>query len=261
MKVVLLAGGKGTRLAEETGSRPKPMVEIGSRPLLWHLMKYYASFGHREFYAALGYKGAFIKEYFLNYSKLRTPELSVDLRTGEIATAGALPEDWLVHLVDTGVGTMTGGRVARLRSHLHDSTFMLTYGDGLSNIDLDALLEFHRSHGRIATVTAVRPPARFGDMRLEGDRVVDFQEKPASGEGWINGGFFVFEPAVLDYIPGDTTHLEVEPLATLAQEDQLRAFRHDDFWQCMDTLRDLGILETHWKSGKAPWARVGSPRA
>ena len=256
MKVALLAGGLGTRLAEETGTRPKPMVEVGGRPILWHLMKYYASFGHNEFLVALGYKADVIKDYFLDYSMLSTPELTIELRSGRVSTAGDAPEDWLVHLVDTGPETMTGGRLARLRAQVSDGTFMLSYGDGLSNVDLDVLLAFHRSHGKLATVTAVRPPARFGELHMDGDRVVEFSEKPMTGEGWINGGFFVFEPAVLDYIAGDETHLEVEPLANLAREGELHAFRHPDFWQCMDTLRDLRTLEELWSGGKAPWLRA-----
>jgi len=254
MKVVILAGGLGTRLAEHTQVRPKPMVEIGGRPILWHIMKYYEAFGHREFFVALGYLGTVIKDYFLDYRLLGTPELVVNLSDGSFETRGRPPEDWLVHLVDTGQETMTGGRLRRLASHVGDETFMLTYGDGLSNVDLDALLDFHRSHGKIATVTAVRPPARFGGLLLEGDTVREFTEKPIIGEGWINGGFFVFEPAVFDYIEGDSTHLELEPLLTLAKEGQLQAYRHDDFWQCMDTLRDHRQLHALWESGKAPWA-------
>ena len=254
MKVVVLAGGLGTRLAEETERRPKPMVEIGARPLLWHLLSYYASFGHDEFYIALGYKGWMIKEYFLNYALLAAPELTVELGSKKISTQGMHREDWKVHMVDTGEETMTGGRLRRLRSHLQDGPFMLTYGDGLSNVDLDELLAFHRTHGKLATVTAVRPPARFGDLLIDGHRVVDFVEKPTAGEGWINGGFFVFEPGVIDYIEGDATSLEREPLATLAREGQLQAFHHPGFWQCVDTLRDLRVLEQLWEKGDPPWS-------
>ena len=255
MKVVLLAGGFGTRLSEETEARPKPMVEIGGRPLLWHLMKYYASFGHNEFFIALGYRSDVIKDYVLNYSMLSTPELTIQLRSGRVSTAGDHPEDWIVHCVDTGLETMTGGRLARLRAHVSDGTFLFTYGDGLSSVDLDALLAFHRKHGKLATITAVRPPARFGDLGLDGDRVVQFSEKPIARAGWINGGFFVFEPGVLDYIAGDATHLELEPLVNLAQDGELVAYKHPEFWQCMDTLRDLRLLEQLWSSGKAPWVR------
>lgn len=254
MKVVVLAGGLGTRLAEETGARPKPMVEVGGRPVLWHILKYYEAYGHDDFYIALGYLGSVIKDYFLDYRLLATPEIRVDLRSGHVSTEGSPSEDWTVHLIDTGHDTMTGGRVLRLRDRIGNEPFMLTYGDGLSNVDLDALLAFHRSHGRLATVTAVRPPARFGGLVLEGRQVVDFTEKPVVGEGWINGGFFVFEPGVFDYIQGDATHLEQEPLHNLALDGELQAYRHDDFWQCMDTLRELRILQGLWESGKAPWA-------
>ncbi len=254
MKVVVLAGGLGTRLSEETGRRPKPLVEIGGRPLLWHLLNYYASFGHDEFCVALGYKGWMIKEYFLNYALLAAPELSVELGSKKVSTRGGHGEDWKVHLIDTGEETMTGGRLRRLRSRLEGETFMLTYGDGLSNVDLDALLEFHRSHGKLATVTAVRPPARFGDLLIDGDRVVEFVEKPTAGEGWINGGFFVFEPPVIDYVEGDGTSLEQEPLRALARDGQLHAYHHPGFWQCVDTLRELRILEQLWEKGSPPWS-------
>ena len=254
MKVVVLAGGLGTRLAEETEVRPKPMVEVGGWPILWHILKYYEAYGHRDFYVALGYMGSVIKDYFLDYRLLATPEVSVNLRTGEVETRGRPPEDWSIHLVDTGLGTMTGGRLLRLRSHIGNETFMLTYGDGLSNVDLDALLAFHRAHGKLATVTAVRPPARFGGLLLDGTQVHEFTEKPVIGEGWINGGFFIFEPGVFDYIEGDATPLEVAPLHNLARDGQLHAYRHDDFWQCMDTLRDHRVLKGLWDSGKAPWA-------
>jgi glucose-1-phosphate cytidylyltransferase len=253
MKTVILAGGLGTRLSEETDVRPKPMVEIGSYPILWHIMKHYESFGFREFCVALGYKGKLIKEFFLNYRMLATPELTVELGTGGISTRGHHPEDWKVHLVDTGLDTMTGGRLKRLRPYLEDGTFMMTYGDGLSDVDLRGLVDFHCSHGRLATVTAVRPPSRFGDLVLEGETVVDFAEKSPLPEGWINGGFLVLEPGVLDYIEGDETAFEREPLGSLAREGQLRAFRHSGFWQCMDTLRDVRLLERLWRSGKAPW--------
>jgi len=254
MKVIVLAGGLGTRLAEHTEVRPKPMVEIGGKPILWHILKHYESYDHRDFYIALGYLGSVIKDYFLDYRLLATPELVVNLREGSVETRGRPPEDWVLHLVDTGLATMTGGRLLRLKPHIGNETFMLTYGDGVSNVDLDALLAFHRSHGKIATVTAVRPPARFGGLLLDGNRVTEFTEKPVIGEGWINGGFFVFEPAVFDYIEGDETHLELAPLLSLAREGELHAFRHDDFWQCMDTLRDRRQLQELWDSGKAPWA-------
>jgi glucose-1-phosphate cytidylyltransferase len=254
MKVIVLAGGLGTRLSEETEARPKALVEIGSRPILWHILKYYSCFGHREFFVAQGYKGAMIREYFLNYRLLATPEVTVDLGAGSVAVRGGHAEDWVVHLVDTGIDTMTGGRLRRLRHHVSRETFMMTYGDGVSNVDLDELVAFHRSHGKLATVTAVRPPARFGGLVIDGDAVVEFTEKPMIGEGWINGGFFVLEPGVIDYIEGDATQFELEPLARLAKDGQLCVFRHDDFWQCMDTLREVRLLERLWRSGEAPWA-------
>lgn len=254
MKVVILAGGLGTRLAEHTEVRPKPMVQIGGRPILWHILKYYSGFDHRDFYIALGYLGEVIKDYFLDYRLLATPEVVVNLRDCTVETTGRPPEDWKVHLVDTGLASMTGGRLLRLREHVGSETFMVTYGDGLANVDLDALLTFHRAHGKLATVTAVRPPARFGGLLLDGDQVQEFTEKPIIGEGWINGGYFVFEPGVFDYIAGDATHLEMDPLRDLARDGELNAFRHDNFWQCMDTLRDHRLLEELWDSGKAPWA-------
>jgi glucose-1-phosphate cytidylyltransferase len=232
MKVVFLAGGRGTRLAEETEVRPKPMVEIGEHPILWHLMKHYAHFGFKEFVVALGYKGEAIRRYFAD---------------------GARAEDWELHLVDTGLETQTGGRVRRLGALLRDGTFMVTYGDGVSDVDLRALLRFHRAQGRMATVTAVRPPARFGGLRLDGDRAVEFIEKPQIGEGWINGGFMVFEPALLDEISGDETVLEADVLSRLAARGQLSAYRHERFWQCMDTLREKRLLQSLWQQGRAPW--------
>lgn len=254
MKVVLLAGGLGTRLAEETGTRPKPMVGVGGRPILWHLMKYYASFGHNEFLVALGYKADVIKDYFLDYSMLSTPELTIELRSGRVSTAGDAPEDWLVHLVDTGAETMTGGRLARLRAHVSDGTFMLSYGDGLSNVNLDVLLDFHRSHGKLATVTAVRPPARFGELHMDGDRVVEFSEKPMAGEGWINGGFFVFEKRAFDRLqPHDNVPLETSVLETLAAEGELAVYEHRGFWQSMDTFREMQLLNEMWEYDRAPW--------
>jgi glucose-1-phosphate cytidylyltransferase len=239
MKVVILAGGFGTRLSEETHLKPKPMVEIGGRPILWHIMKHHARHGFREFVIALGYKGDVIKRFFLDY-RLLDSALTVDLATGDVATSGDRTEDWLVHLVDTGIQTGTGA-------------FLLTYGDGVSDVDLTALVEFHRSHGRLATVTAVRPPARFGGLRFQGDLVAEFTEKPQIGEGWINGGFMVFEPGVLRYLDDDDTSLEAHALERLALDRQLAAYRHDGFWQCMDTLRDVRLLESLWEGGKAPW--------
>jgi glucose-1-phosphate cytidylyltransferase len=252
MKVVILAGGFGTRLSEETDARPKPLVEVGGYPLLWHIMKHYASHGFDEFLVAAGYKSELIKRYFMEYSSLNG-DLTIDIGKARIEARSEPAEEWLVHVIDTGDATGTGGRVGRLRAHLGDSTFMATYGDGVSNVDLAALLRFHRGHGRIATVTAVRPPARFGGLVFDGDLVSEFTEKPQIGEGWINGGFLVFEPALFDYIEGDATSLEADALERLAEDRQLAAYRHDDFWQCMDTLRDKRLLEALWESGEVPW--------
>ncbi len=251
MKVVVLAGGMGTRLAEETEIRPKPMIEIGGRPILWHILKHYAHFGFREFVIALGYRSESIKRFFCDYHELNG-DLTVSLGTGSVQRHVSAADDWVVHLRETGLETSTGGRVKRLRTML-DGTFMLTYGDGVSDVDVRELLAFHRRQGRIATVTAVRPPARFGGLIFDGDLVVEFTEKPQIGEGWINGGFMVFEPAIFDYLDGDGTSLEIDALERLAAERQLAAFRHERFWQCMDTLRDKRLLETLWQQNRAPW--------
>jgi len=252
MKVIVLAGGLGTRLAEETEVKPKPMVEIGGRPILWHIMKHYAHYSFKEFLVALGYKGEVIKRFFVDYFTLNG-SLTVDLSRGDVQVREKVREDWLVHLVDTGLNTFTGGRVKRLEAWLKGETFMVTYGDGVSDIDLHKLLEFHRSHGRIATVTAVRPPARFGGLIFDGDLVAEFTEKPQIGEGWINGGFLVFEPAIFDYLEGDCSSLEADALERLAADRQLAAYRHDHFWQCMDHLRDVRLLQSLWDSGNPPW--------
>jgi len=252
MKVAILAGGLGTRLQEETTVRPKPMVEVGGHPVLWHIMKLYSNSGFRDFVVALGYKGELIKDYFLNY-RARTSNLTVSLADGSVTVGNGSSEDWTVELLDTGHDSMTGGRVRRILEHAGPQTLMLTYGDGVANVDLPRLLAFHRAQGRLATVTAVRPPARFGGITLDGDTVVRFEEKPQVGEGWINGGFFVLEPGVADYIAGDQTVFEREPLERLARDRQLAAFRHDGFWQCMDTMRDVRLLESLWATDKAPW--------
>lgn len=252
MKVVILAGGFGSRLAEETEIKPKPMVEIGGRPILWHIMKHYAHHGFRDFYIALGYKGEVIKRYFMDYYTL-TGNMMINLSKGEVEVQNKECEGWTVHLIDTGLNTYTGGRVKRLEQWLKNETFMVTYGDGVSDINLHSLLGFHRSHGRLATVTAVRPPARFGGLIFDGDLVAEFTEKPQIGEGWINGGFLVFEPGVFTYLKGDETSLEGDLLEQLATEGQLAAYRHDSFWQCMDHLRDVRLLESLWQSGKPPW--------
>jgi glucose-1-phosphate cytidylyltransferase len=251
VKVVVLAGGLGTRLAEETEIRPKPMVEIGGRPILWHILKHYSHYGFHEFLVALGYRGEVIKRYFVDYAKLGG-SFTIDLGQAAVVPHARPSDRWKVHLVETGAETNTGGRVRRLRPWLGE-TFLLTYGDGVSDVDLRALIAFHRSHRRIATITAVRPPSRFGAIELDGDRVQGFTEKPQTGEGWINGGYMVLEPAVFDYLTGDACSLEADALERLASEGQLMGYRHDAFWQCMDTLRDKRHLEATWQSGKAPW--------
>ncbi len=252
MKVAILAGGLGTRLSEETSIKPKPMVEIGGKPILWHIMNTYASFGFQEFVIALGYKGEVIKDYFLNYHH-RAHSLTVQLKTGNVTTYTRDVEDWTVHLLDTGYDTQTGGRVKQIAEFIGNERFMLTYGDGVGNINIPALLDFHEKHRKLATLTAVRPPARFGQLAFDGDQVTHFEEKPQAGEGWINGGFFVLEPEVANYIEGNSTYWEREPLVKISSEGQLVAYRHDDFWQCMDTLRDVHLLEKLWQEGTAPW--------
>lgn len=252
MKVGILAGGFGTRLSEETTLKPKPMVEIGDQPILWHIMKIYSAHGFNEFVISLGYKGEVIKDYFINY-RYRTHNLTVDLGSGDLTVKKGDCENWKVHLLDTGLYTETGGRVKRVAEFIGKESFMLTYGDGVSDIDVGKLLAFHRSHGKLATVTAVHPPARFGSLDLEGDRVMMVAEKPQIREGWINGGFFVLEPQIFDYIDGDEIHFEQEPLERLAEEGQLMVFRHTGFWQCMDTLRDVRLLKSLWQEGKALW--------
>ncbi len=254
MKVAILAGGLGTRLAEETEVRPKPMVEIGGHPILWHIMKHYSYFGYKDFVVALGYKGDYIKRFFSDYRHQHS-NLTIDLASGTLESTrnGDDAEDWVIELIETGRDTATGGRIKRLAPVLGDGTFMLTWGDGISTVDFDSLLKFHRSHGRLATVTAVRPPARFGKLDLTGDRVVEFSEKPQLEEGWINGAFFVLEPGIFDYVEGDATQWEREPLENLAADGELMAYRHDGFWQCMDTVRDKKLLESLWDSGEPPW--------
>ncbi|HET9010995.1 MAG TPA: glucose-1-phosphate cytidylyltransferase [Gemmatimonadaceae bacterium] len=252
MKVVLLAGGLGTRLAEETELKPKPMVEIGGMPILWHIMKHYAHHGFSEFVVALGYKGEVIKRFFVDYCELNG-SVTVDLGRGTVQKHETDSDEWTVHLVDTGKDVLTGGRVRRLRRWLDDGTFRVTYGDGVSNVDLGDLLRFHRSQGKLATVTAVRPPARFGGLEFEGGLVKHFVEKPQIGEGWINGGFLVFEPGIFEYLAGDESSLEVDLLERLAADRELAAYPHDGFWQCMDTLRDKNLLERLWKDGPPPW--------
>ena len=252
MNVVILAGGLGTRLAEETEIKPKPMVEIGEHPIVWHIMKSYAHYGYTDFFLALGYKGEMVKRYFLDHYSLGG-SLRVNLASGKVEDLEKDTENWTVHLMDTGSKTQTGGRIKRLEPYLRGETFLATYGDGVCSVDIGKVLEFHKAHGKIATITAVRPPARFGGLVFEGDLVREFSEKPQIGEGWINGGYFVFEPALFDYIDGDETLLELTPLERLASEGQLVAYRHEGFWQCMDTLREKKILENLWQTGQAPW--------
>lgn len=252
MKVAILAGGFGTRLAEETEIKPKPMIEIGGRPILWHIMKQYAHFGFSEFVIALGYKGEYIKRWMKDFSTLES-DMTVNTKTGKIKVYEKEKTEWIVDLVDTGLNTLTGGRIKRLKPWLGDSTFMLTWGDGVSDVNLKDLLAFHRAHGRLATLTAVRPPARYGHLEFEGNQVNSFTEKPQTAEGWINGAFFVLEPGIFDYIDGDQTMWEHEPLTNLARDRQLFAYKHTSFWQCMDTLREKHILQTFWDSGSPPW--------
>jgi glucose-1-phosphate cytidylyltransferase len=253
MKVVILAGGYGTRLSEYTNVIPKPMVEVGNKPILWHIMNIYSSFGFNEFVLALGYKSEVIKDYFLNYYALNS-DFEVDLENGQINYINEINREWKISLIDTGLNTMTGGRVKRLKDLIGDEAFMLTYGDAVANVNISKLLEFHQKSGKKSTVTAVHPVARFGELELNGnEEVLSFKEKPQVNKGWINGGFFVFEPHVFDLITDDTTVLEKEPLETLANTKQLVAYKHDGFWQCMDTVRDRESLEELWNSGNAPW--------
>ncbi len=253
MKVIILAGGFGTRISEETAKKPKPMVEIGGRPILWHIMKHYSTYGFHEFVIALGYKADYVKKYFMRYAEC-AGNLTVEIKNGRGAVTQREQEEWVLHLEDTGFDTMTGGRVKKVGNWVGNEPFMVTYGDGLSNVDVKKLLEFHKSAGKLATITAVRPPARFGGLILNSNGMVEnFSEKPQAGEGWINGGFMVFEPQVLDIISGNDSSLESELLEYLSKEKQLAAYCHDGFWQCMDTLRDLKYLEGLWNSGGAPW--------
>ncbi|MGD9020222.1 MAG: glucose-1-phosphate cytidylyltransferase [Lysobacterales bacterium] len=252
MKTAILAGGIGSRLGIETERKPKPLVEIGGRPILWHIMRHFHCHGFSDFVIALGYKGEVIKKYMADFAMLHG-NLKINLNSSEIHRYGKQPMDWNVELIETGQRTQTGGRIKRLRDYLGDQTFMLTWGDGVSDVDIGNLLAFHRSHGKLATVTAVRPQARFGHIEFEGDRVVEFSEKPQTSEGWINGAYFVLEPGIFDYIEDDSCHWEKAPMENLARDGQLMAYRHHGFWQCMDTPRDLALLNRLWREGRAPW--------
>ena len=252
MKVIILAGGFGTRLSEYTETIPKPMVTVGGRPIMWHIMRRYANAGHKDFYLALGYKSEIIKDYFLKYRSLNS-DFTVDLSSGKVEPHQVDTADWRVTLVDTGLESMTGGRLKRLKSFIGNEPFMLTYGDGVADVDFDALLKFHKSHGKMVTVTAVHPVARFGELVIDNGKVKNFQEKPQMGQGWVNGGFFVIQPEFLDLISGDETVLEAEPLEKVAREGQLMAYQHHGFWQCMDTKRDRDNLEDLWLKGSAAW--------
>ena len=253
MKVVLLAGGFGTRLGEYTDLIPKPMVPVGDHPILWHIMNRYALFGHKDFFVALGYKAEVVKDYFINYHALNS-DFTVDLGSGTVTPHHSHPLDWRVTLVDTGKQSMTGGRVKRMKEYVGDETFLLTYGDGVADIDINKLVDFHRSHGKMVTISAVRPSARFGELEIDGARVESFQEKPQLHDGWINGGYFVVEPEFFDLIADDSTLLEREPLEKAVQLGELMAYHHEGFWQCMDTKRDKDLLDEIWQAG-APWSK------
>tara|TARA_B100000963_G_C22556002_1_gene639042 strand:- start:11 stop:775 length:765 start_codon:yes stop_codon:yes gene_type:complete len=252
MKVIILAGGFGTRLSEYTELVPKPMVEIGGIPIIWHIMQRYSSFGHKDFYIALGYKSDVVKKYFLNYCNSNS-DLSIDFKNRKISYLNDNDQDWKTTLIDTGNKTLTGGRLKRLEKYIDDDTFMFTYGDGLSNVNLDKLLDFHYSHGKIATITAVHPTARFGELILENEKVLSFKEKPQMNNGWINGGFFIFNKSIFSFLENDECVLEGSPLEELAQKEELMAFKHEGFWQCMDTKRDLDYLNKLWYSNRILW--------
>ena len=255
MKTIILCGGLGTRLSEETVVKPKPMVEVGDKPILWHIMKIYSNFNYNTFVLALGYKGEKIKEYFLNYNYL-TSNLTINLKSGDVLKTEDSEDKWKVQMIDTGTKSMTGGRVNRLKKLLiKDKTFMVTYGDGLGDIDINKLVSFHKNHGKIATMVAVRPPARFGSIVFDENKVLEFKEKAQTSEGWINGGFFIFEKKIFDYLHGDDTVLESDALENLAKAGELMAYKHYGFWQCMDTLRDKMYLNKIWNDGNAPWKK------
>lgn len=252
MKAVILAGGLGTRISEETLLKPKPMIEIGGKPILWHIMKIYSQYGINDFIICLGYKGYVIKEYFINYF-YHMSDVTIDIKNNNTQIHQCNSEPWKVTLVDTGELSMTGGRLKRIANYLDNEDFCFTYGDGVSNVNITELVKFHKSHKRLATLTAIKPPARFGALEISENKVLGFREKPYGGAGWANGGFFVLSPQVIEYIKDDTTIWEREPLENLTRDDQLRAFEHDDFWHAMDTLRDKNYLEEFWENKKAPW--------
>ncbi len=254
MKIVILAGGLGTRLSEYTDTIPKPMVTVGGLPIIWHIMHMYARFGHKDFYLALGYKSEVIKEYFLHYRNLNA-DFTIDLGNGDVNSHQTDEIDWKVTLVDTGLDSMTGGRIKRMQPLIGNEPFLLTYGDGVADIDISALVDFHRSHGKMVTISAVHPAARFGELDMDEDRVICFQEKPQTAQGWINGGYFVIEPEFFDLIEGDSTALEKQPLEQVAKMGELMAYRHHGFWQCMDTKRDKDLLEDLWQSRNAFWVK------
>lgn len=258
MKVVILAGGFGTRLSEYTESMPKPMISIGGKPILWHIMKSYAKFGHTDFNIALGYKAEIIKEYFVNYKSLNS-DFTINLGTGNFTSHQSDDVDWKVTLVQTGLNSMTGGRIKRMKPFINNEPFLLTYGDGVSNINIESLINFHKSHGKMVTVSAVHPGARFGELDLKDDKVKTFKEKPQTTQGWINGGYFVIQPEFLDLIDGDSSILEQEPLERVAELGELMAYRHHGFWQCMDTKRDRDSLEEMWRLGNPPWINTYLP--
>lgn len=252
MKAVILAGGFGTRISEESHLRPKPMIDIGGKPILWHIMKIYSHYGINDFVICLGYKGYMIKEYFANYF-LHMSDVTFDMSSNQMHVHHKSAEPWKVTLVDTGESSMTGGRLRRVSKYLEGDDFCFTYGDGVADVDISKLVEFHRAHGKLATVTAIQPPGRYGALAMDGSSVLGFQEKPKGDGGWINGGFFVLSPKVLDYIDSDDTTWEQEPLIALASEGQLQAYQHEGFWQAMDTLREKNLLEELWQSKTAPW--------
>jgi glucose-1-phosphate cytidylyltransferase len=252
MKVIILAGGFGTRLSEYTESIPKPMVSVGNKPILWHIMATYAHFGHKDFYIALGYKASLVKEFFLNYCELNS-DFTVDLSDGSVTAHQQNHVDWKVTLVDTGIDSMTGGRVKRMRDFIGEEPFLLTYGDGVASINIDELISFHKEKGKMVTVSAVHPGARFGELSINDDVVTSFDEKPQTKQGWVNGGYFVCEPRVFEFIDNDATVFEKEPLEAIAALGEMVAFRHHGYWQCMDTKRDRDSLEELWQSGNAPW--------